>query len=192
MLCTVLQRVAMIPTPALPGSGVSVISTERHSDAVGDLSAQFFRAPDCDLVFQVQLLPVREQLRTVYLIYSCPSSQQQWGGASKNWGGNSLGIQAAVAGIVCRLLPRRSAAAKPGLTGRSVFLRGQGRHKTCLQEDLMGLAGRGLTKHLRLGTCHQYRHQVGEACCRRGGVAGAEPPHKGGPNRPDRPNARRE
>ena len=28
--------------------------------------------------------------------------------------------------------------------------------------------------------------------CRRGGVAGAEPPHKGGPNRPDRPNARRE
>ena len=31
------------------------------------------------------------------------------------------------------------------------------------------------------------RHQVGQACCRRGGVAGAEPPHKGGPNRPDRP-----
>ena len=27
---------------------------------------------------------------------------------------------------------------------------------------------------------------------RTGGVAGAEPPHKGGPNRPDRPNARRE
>ena len=26
----------------------------------------------------------------------------------------------------------------------------------------------------------------------RGGVAGAEPPHKGGPNRPDRPKARRE
>ena len=25
---------------------------------------------------------------------------------------------------------------------------------------------------------------VDEACCRRGGVAGAEPPHKGGPNRP--------
>ena len=25
--------------------------------------------------------------------------------------------------------------------------------------------------------------------CRRGGVAGAEPPHKGGPNRPDRPTA---
>ncbi len=31
------------------------------------------------------------------------------------------------------------------------------------------------------------RHMVDEACCRRGGVAGAGPPHKGGPNRPDRP-----
>ena len=51
----------------------------------------------------------------------------------------------------------------------------------------MGLAGRGWVKLLRLDTCYQYRHQVGEACCRTGGVAGAEPPHKGGPNRPDRP-----
>ena len=33
---------------------------------------------------------------------------------------------------------------------------------------------------------------VDEACCRRGGVAGAEPPHKGGPNRPDRPEGRGE
>ena len=49
-------------------------------------------------------------------------------------------------------------------------------------EDLTGLAG-----HFRLGTCYEYRHQVDEGCCRRGGVAGAEPPHKGGPNRPDRP-----
>ena len=32
------------------------------------------------------------------------------------------------------------------------------------------------------------RRMVDEACCRRGGVAGAEPPHKGGPTRPDRPN----
>ena len=53
----------------------------------------------------------------------------------------------------------------------------------------MGLAGRGLGKLLRLETCYRYRHQVDEACCRRGGVAGAEPPHKGGPNRPDRPTA---
>ena len=54
--------------------------------------------------------------------------------------------------------------------------------------DLMGLAGRGLAGHLRLGTCYEYRHQVGEACCWGGGVAGAEPPHKGGPTRPDRLN----
>ena len=27
----------------------------------------------------------------------------------------------------------------------------------------MGLAGRGLAGHLRLGTCHQYRHPVDEA-----------------------------
>ena len=63
----------------------------------------------------------------------------------------------------------------------------QGRHKAGTYGDLMGLAGRGLARRLRLGTCYEYRDQVGEACCRRGGVAGAEPPHKGGPNRPDRP-----
>ena len=55
--------------------------------------------------------------------------------------------------------------------------------------DMMETAGRGLAKFFRLGTCYEYRHQVGEACCRRGGVAGAEPPHKGGPNRPDRTTA---
>ncbi len=60
-------------------------------------------------------------------------------------------------------------------------------HKAGTYGDPMGPAGRGLAGHLRLGTCHQCRHTVGEGCCRRGGVAGAEPPHKGGPNRPDRP-----
>ena len=40
------------------------------------------------------------------------------------------------------------------------------------------------------GAALDRRHTVGEACCRRGGVAGAEPPHKGGPNRPDRPKER--
>ena len=65
----------------------------------------------------------------------------------------------------------------------------RGRHKACPYGDLAGLAGRGLAKLLRSDTCYRYRHQVGEACCRRGGVAGAEPPHKGGPNRPDRPTA---
>ena len=37
-----------------------------------------------------------------------------------------------------------------------------------------------------MGTCYRYRHSVDEGWFR-GGVAGAEPPHKGGPNRPDRP-----
>ena len=34
---------------------------------------------------------------------------------------------------------------------------------------------------LSIRDCYEYRHQVGEACCWGGGVAGAEPPHKGGP-----------
>ena len=53
----------------------------------------------------------------------------------------------------------------------------------------VGLEGLGLTNLCRVGTCHEYRYTVDEACCRRGGVAGAEPPHKGGPNRPDRTTA---
>ena len=63
----------------------------------------------------------------------------------------------------------------------------QGRHKSGTCGDLMGLAGRGLARHLRFGTDINVDTRFGEACCRRGGVAGAEPPHKGGPNRPDRP-----
>ncbi len=39
----------------------------------------------------------------------------------------------------------------------------EGRHKAGACGDLMGLAGRGLAGHLRLGTCHQYRHPVDEA-----------------------------
>jgi len=99
----------------------------------------------------------------------------------------------AVVEFVYRLLERGGAGAGPGLIVRSVNWRGrEGRHKAGTYRELMGLAGRGLARHLRSGTRHQYRHPVDEACCRRGGVAGAEPPHKGGPNRPDRPNARRE
>ena len=71
--------------------------------------------------------------------------------------------------------------------GAVQFGAGKGGHEGGTYGDLMGLAGRGLARHFRIGTCYEYRHQVGEACCRRGGVAGAEPPHKGGPNRPDRP-----
>ena len=98
-----------------------------------------------------------------------------------------------MAGTVYRLCARRSADAGPGRTVASVsWGRCEGRHMAGSYGDLTGQAGRGLAGHLRSGTCHRYRHPVDEGCCRRGGVAGAEPPHKGGPNRPDRPNARRE
>ena len=100
-------------------------------------------------------------------------------------GGESV---TAVAGVAYRLWARRSAGARPGRTVASVSWGGcEGRHKAGTYGRLMGLAGHGLAGFLRLGTCYEYRHQVDEACCRRGGVAGAEPPHKGGPNRPDRP-----
>ena len=100
-------------------------------------------------------------------------------------GGESV---TAVAGTVYRFRARRSAGARSGRTVEFVSCGGcEGRHKAGTYGDLMALAGRGLAGHFRLGTCHQYRHPVDQACCRRGGVAGAEPPHKGGPNRPDRP-----
>ena len=77
---------------------------------------------------------------------------------------------------------------RPGRTVDSVSWRGcKGRHKAGVCGGRMRLAGRGRAGHLRFGTCYEYRHPVDDGCCRRGGVAGAEPPHKGGPNRPDRP-----
>ena len=79
----------------------------------------------------------------------------------------------AVAAIVFRLLEKRRAGTRARRECRSVVCSGR--------------AGRGLARHFRLGTRYEYRHQVDEACCRSGGVAGAPPPHKGGPNRPDRP-----
>ena len=90
-------------------------------------------------------------------------------------------------GIVWRLLERRGGGARPDIIVGSVSWRGcEGRHGAGSYGDLMGLARRGLAKHLRVGTrpnvdTRSTRHVVG------GGVAGAEPPHKGGPNRPDRP-----
>ena len=75
----------------------------------------------------------------------------------------------------------------PGRTVETVSWACESRHMAGTYGEYMGLAGRGLAEFFRLGTCYESRHQVGEACCRRGGVAGAEPPHKGGPNRPDRP-----
>ena len=93
----------------------------------------------------------------------------------------------AVAGIVSHLWARRSAGAWPGLTVESVSWACEGRHKAGTYRELTGLKERSVVNPTRAGTRPESRHQVGEACCRRGGVAGAEPPHKGGPNRPDRP-----
>ena len=39
----------------------------------------------------------------------------------------------------------------------------------------------------RSGSSRSFFHSLGAAGVFGGGVAGAEPPHKGGPNRPDRP-----
>ena len=85
------------------------------------------------------------------------------------------------------LLARRSAGARPGLTVASVSWACEGRHKAGTYRELTGLKERSVANPSRAGTRPECGHQVGEACCRRGGVAGAEPPHKGGPNRPDRP-----
>ena len=91
----------------------------------------------------------------------------------------------AVAGIDCRLLQRRRAAAKPGLAGRSVDSGDPG------QAQDLSRGGSDGTGGTWSGRAFSIRHlspmstpgRVGS----RGGVAGAEPPHKGGPNRPDRP-----
>ena len=94
----------------------------------------------------------------------------------------------AVAGVVEHLWARRSAGARPGRTAESVsWGRYEGRHKAGTYRELTGLKERSGANPSRAGARLDCGHQVGEACCRRGGVAGAEPPHKGGPNRPDRP-----
>ena len=97
------------------------------------------------------------------------------------WEQSGKKLVPAVAGVVYRLWARRSAGARSGRAEESVSWGGcEGRHKAGTRGDLMGLAGRGLAGHFRLGSRHQCRHPVDEACRRRGGVAGAEPPHKGG------------
>ena len=99
----------------------------------------------------------------------------------------SRGISASGGWRCLPLLARRSAGARPGLTVASVSWACEGRHKAGTYRELTGLKERSVANPSRAGTRPECRHQVGEACCRRGGVAGAEPPHKGGPNRPDRP-----
>ena len=80
-------------------------------------------------------------------------------------GGQSFGEAiSAVAGVVYRLCARRGAGARLGRTVESVSWGVcKGRHRAGTYGDLMGLAGRGLAGHLRLGTCYEYRHPVDEA-----------------------------
>ena len=73
----------------------------------------------------------------------------------------------AVAGVAYRLWARRIAGAWPGRTAESVSWGGcEGRDKAGaygVLMRLMGLAGRGLAGHFRLGTCYEKRHPVDEA-----------------------------
>ena len=64
-----------------------------------------------------------------------------------------------------------------GGLGRLARFRGAdlGTHKGCPYGGLVGLEGPGLTKLCRLGTCYEYRHQVGEGCCWPGALRGRSP-----------------
>ena len=95
--------------------------------------------------------------------------------AELGWEQSGGEFMPAAAGIVCRLLQRRRAAAKPGLAGRSVDLGGPGQAQDLFQGELMGLAGPGWKKLARMGTCHEYRHTVDEACCWPGALRGRSP-----------------
>ena len=100
------------------------------------------------------------------------------------------GKTARVGGTRAGTRPARTGAFEGG-RGRRRGWGGEGRGMASTCGDLVGLGGVGWRRSVGWGPV-RCRHQVGEGYCRRGGVAGAEPPHKGGPNRPDRPKARRE
>ena len=124
----------------------------------------------------------------------CASSRGRSVGASQNRDGNSLAGNQCQRwlGVACRLWARRSAGARSGRTVESVTWGGcEGRHKAGSCWDLEGPAGRGLTGQGRLGTRSNIDTRSATDVVG-GGVAGAPPPHKGGPTRPDRPKARRE
>ena len=110
-------------------------------------------------------------------------------GASQIGGGNSLAGNQCQRWLALFTVFGRDAVQAPGLAlrWRPVSWACEGRHKAGTYRELTGLKERRVANPSRAGTRPECRHQVGEACCRRGGVAGAEPPHKGGPNRPDRP-----
>ena len=117
----------------------------------------------------------RRSLRTVRTIGadSAPSIRQ---GASQNLDGNSLGIHASRGWDSLPALAETEGS-RQDWPYREVgwFWGGQGRHKAGACGDLMGLAGRGLAGHLRLGTCYEKRHPVDEACCWGGALRGRSP-----------------
>jgi len=104
----------------------------------------------------------------------------------RHWGGNSPEGSSCQGRLELHARSLRTDGQRPkeALPGVPLTWRAQGRHKAGTCGVLMGLEERGLTKSFRMGTRHQCRHTVDEGCCRRGGVAGAEPPHKGGRLRP--------
>ena len=67
-------------------------------------------------------------------------------------------------------------SARLGLIAGSVdWMVCEGRYKTGAYRNLMGLEGPGWKKPARLGTCHEYRHTVDEACCWPGALRGRSP-----------------
>jgi len=97
--------------------------------------------------------------------------------AAQIWGGSSL------AGNPCQrwlemftgLWREGGQPASPALPGSPLIWGAQGRHMTCPQGELMGTEEPGWKKLARMGTCHEYRHTVDEACCWPGALRGRSP-----------------
>ncbi len=86
----------------------------------------------------------------------------------------------------------------PVISGRPLIWRVQGRHKGeervprfCLREIGSGTGGTWSGETLSTGRLYRKSTPGRRGMLLAGGVAGAEPPHKGGPNRPDRPKMQR-
>ncbi|MDE0310619.1 MAG: hypothetical protein OXI52_00025, partial [Caldilineaceae bacterium] len=91
---------------------------------------------------------------------------------------------AAVAEYDKLLLARRSAGARPGLTVESVSWACESRHKASPYGEYVGLAGRGLAKLFRLGTCYDRDTRSARRVVGEGALGGGGPPPNGGPKMP--------
>ena len=109
-------------------------------------------------------------------------------GCIPEWGWEQSGGESmtAVVEIVCPFFERGGAGGKSKRKVGSVVWGAQG--LTVRGFDGTGGTWSGWTPSIR----HLLRISTPGRVGSRGGVAGAEPPHKGGPTRPDRPKARRE